>query len=614
MPAPPPFESHADAFGRFLQIARDPSRFRGAFEELLVNVSPRAAAVAEWGMRESVGAAALLRPAPDGEATLALPTLILGSGFLGTAPAVARFDREVIVVDDDPARIQFVNLRAAASNLNIRGLHLSSGAPLPFPDAFFRSIIIPDAPGGLPNYKKGGSLQFWLREARRTLRPGGDFIMLCANRFAYKRFTGMHGRFEQGGIGGYAKRALFTNTEERGASGYRASLREAGLVLYNEYSAYVSHLDYHYIAALDRKQFPRLEIGRKEKKNLLKWIGYRAGLFPRLTPSFIFCATTAANEKIRNNTILDGVARDAVARAGGILQKPRVEHLLATRGNAAIAMIGGDGPGVIARVPLCAKEDRLGALHLQISERLRTTIPNFPAPRAFGEIVSNGARVFVEERLDGYNSAQYIGDDASRRRTYLQLAERLAKLIIKTTVLDESALEEVLYSRARHAAARVRDERTALLITKTAAAAGKLLKGKACPLVLSHGDLRAKHCLVRADGTITGILDWGTAREPNLPLFDLIHFIIHDRKQQFEETLDAAAIRTLLPRNFSPFEAPAVEQYCSELALDADVRRACELLYPLEVAATAFYNWDYDRPRWVETNFSTFLHIASSTS
>ncbi|MBI3820330.1 MAG: phosphotransferase [Planctomycetes bacterium] len=607
MPAPAPFQDCESQFARFLQKAGAPGVWRDAWEELLFTIPARAASAAEWGTRESVGAAALLaRGGAEG------PALVLGSGLLGTAPARAALGGEVVAADDNAARVEFVNLRARANNLTIRGVQINADKPLPFADATFASAIVPDAPAGLPGIGVANALA----EARRVLKPGGDLIFLASNRFGYKRFTGLHGRFEKPGIAGLARRIFIDPTGERTLRGWRGEISRAGFVIFNECAAYVSHLDYHYLASLDRKRFPKLEIGPKERANVMKWIGYRLGLFPWLAPSFAIAAAAADGASItqQKETWMQHIARAALEAAGADGTAARVDHLLATRGNAALLLVNGGARGVVARVPLCGKEDRLGRVHLQFSERLRARIGGFPAPRPFGECNIRGARVWVEERLPGWNAAQFTGDANGRERTYLQLSRLLAQLRIEDAVLDEPRIEELIHSRARLTASRVREAETANLILSVARAAGAALLGRRCPLVIAHGDLRAKHCLVGDAGEVTGLLDWGTAREPNLPLFDILHFIVHDRKQQFDATLDDAATSTLLDRSLHPREERAIVEYCNLLGIDDALRAACERLYPIEVATTAFLNWDYDRPNWVKMNFGTFLQKAIGRS
>ncbi|MFN0206907.1 MAG: phosphotransferase, partial [Planctomycetota bacterium] len=172
-------------------------------------------------------------------------------------------------------------------------------------------------------------------------------------------------------------------------------------------------------------------------------------------------------------------------------------------------------------------------------------------------------------------------------------------------------IENAVAARARMVAGRMRNPSVAKDILQISQNCAELLRGRRIPAVVAHGDLRAKHCLILEDGTLTSMLDWGTAREPNLPLFDLIHFIIHDQKQQFGQTLDAVATRALHPRAFAGHEERAIRRYCELLQIDDSVRRACELYYPIEVAATAFLNWDYDRPHWVEVNFSETIRRAA---
>jgi aminoglycoside phosphotransferase (APT) family kinase protein len=122
--------------------------------------------------------------------------------------------------------------------------------------------------------------------------------------------------------------------------------------------------------------------------------------------------------------------------------------------------------------------------------------------------------------------------------------------------------------------------------------------------VRSHGDLRSKHVQVDQEGNVLGYLDWGATEERDLPLFDLLHLIINERKQ--EAQLNAGeAWRAFCTKgeNQREHEQIAIEIYCKRLELPEPVQRAIEALYPLFVADAAEKNWDYSRPRWVRRQF-----------
>ena len=134
--------------------------------------------------------------------------------------------------------------------------------------------------------------------------------------------------------------------------------------------------------------------------------------------------------------------------------------------------------------------------------------------------------------------------------------------------------------------------------------AREALVGEVFPLVRAHGDLRSKHVQVDHDGRVLGYLDWGSTEEMDLPLFDLLHLLVHERKQ--EAGLTPGEAWRLLEDDRSalrPYEREVLDSYSDALGLLPGVVKAIEGLYPLLVADVAEKNWDYSRPRWVHRLF-----------
>jgi aminoglycoside phosphotransferase (APT) family kinase protein len=133
--------------------------------------------------------------------------------------------------------------------------------------------------------------------------------------------------------------------------------------------------------------------------------------------------------------------------------------------------------------------------------------------------------------------------------------------------------------------------------------AGELLIGKHLPRVLYHGDLRSKHVQVHSDGRVLGYLDWGTSELDDLPYADLLHLVVHARKQA--DDLRAAAAWALVRdgEGLAEHERAALARYAERTGLEPNVCRALERIYPVLVAAVAERNWDFSRPRWVHRQF-----------
>jgi len=95
----------------------------------------------------------------------------------------------------------------------------------------------------------------------------------------------------------------------------------------------------------------------------------------------------------------------------------------------------------------------------------------------------------------------------------------------------------------------------------------------------------------------------GTADERGLPYLDLLHLIVHERKQEAGLTAGEAWRIVRERARLREHERAALDTYAGTLGLDDDFRAFIEELYPVLVAAMAEQHWDYSRPRWLHRQF-----------
>ncbi|MFN0206927.1 MAG: class I SAM-dependent methyltransferase, partial [Planctomycetota bacterium] len=470
--APAPFEASDERFHAFLQSVEAGEDYRKAWEELLATIPAELALRAEWGSRESVGAAALLASVPANA-----NVLVVGSGLLGTAPALALLGMRVTIADASPGRLRFVKLRFQHLQYPEPQCEIVRGELSNIPDAHFDLVVLPDAPAGLPRVEHGAkdNLHFWIREAFRSLKPGGECVLLASNRFGYKRYTGLHGKFERRG-GAFLRRVFSITNEELTPRGYARRLRNAGFDIVQRYVPYVSHLDYHNLVNVAADRWPRIDLGPQERKNLLKSAGYAAGLFQWLAPSVLLIGRKPGGA-IARETLLNKTIRQYFSKTKNPDTTFRIEHLLATRGNAAIALVKSPAESLVFRVPLCPKEIRLGQIHQDCLLQFRKLSENIKIPRARGIYQFDGVSVFVESREAGMISSQHTGLP-TRARTYLQLAEQLALLQIQTDVGTDALIENAVAARARMVAGRMRNPSVAKDILQISQNCAELLRGR----------------------------------------------------------------------------------------------------------------------------------------
>jgi aminoglycoside phosphotransferase (APT) family kinase protein len=470
---------------------------------------------------------------------------------------------------------------------------------LPFAAGAFDLVV---REGGLPG--STGDAGYDLAECARVSR--GEVILVADNRFGYKRSAGAHGAFHVLGPLEYTGAVASPARGQRSLWGYRRALARAGLPEAEPYALYPHSGQFVHVVALDRPR-PRLPIGPKERANRLKILGARLGLFPVLTPSF---ALFAARAPARGPRRVERILAELCARIG---EGPaEVDQLVATRGNTAVLLTRaagerGDDESPAGRyclhLPLCPYQQRLCERHAEALPRLAAERPRVPVPELFFAGAIEGAYVTCERRLAGHTAPDISDEPAVAERMLAEVAELAAALALgPPRVLDEAAFAELVEAKfelvLRHAAVPA----TLSRVRELRARARAELLGRRLPRVRYHADLRGKHVQIDRKGGVLGILDWGTLEDEGLPYVDLLHLVVHERKQAESLTAGAAWRRVTSPGRLAR-ERSARERYAAALGLEPDYLDLVEAIYPVLVAAMAESHWDYSRPRWVHTQF-----------
>jgi hypothetical protein len=588
---PAPLE-HGDARVALDAAARG-ATFKSALEALLLALPEERADLLMQELRESRGAWFPLLRSRGGE------LLFLGSSSSGSITPLAAGGFRVTVLDTSAERIEFARLRNEAHAAGL--VHAVLAAPLPtlaFADQNFDVVVIEDWPIA------PGALARGVAEALRVAR--GEVVLSGDNRLAYKRSSGRRGDFSIPSPLEYARRALSPPHGERTLRGYRALLAGADFGRPRAFALYPHARDFTFVVGIDDAR-PRLAVGPMERKNLVKLAGKSLGLFPVFTPSFALIAARKhlEREPLRIERILMEIAR----RTGEPL--PRIEQLVATRGNTALvhtAIPGAPDDEPRGRwtlhVPLCPKNIPQLELHYRSLELVRERFPSVPVPQPLLHGHIEGVWLSCERRLPGWTAPQVTSDPRTAARMVADAARHFAALVVRAPApFTDDDFEAQVGARidlvARHAAVpgtierlrRMRDEYRPRLV------------GRRIARVLYHADLRGKHVQVAADGSVLGYLDWGTTEPEGLPYFDLLHLVIHERKQELRSTAERAWKIVRDRVGLRDYESGALAAYRAALSLDDDTARAIEELYPVLVAAMAEKNWDYSRPRWVHRQF-----------
>lgn len=583
----------AGELDEFLAQTRRGVPFKQALEELLLSLPLERAEHFMLLLREGRAAWFPLLKSGGGRA------LVIGNAFSGTTHALAAAGFEPTILDPSIDRLRFEAARCEAlTGISPTLIEGGLSARLPFASESFELVV---QEGGLP--EAGGPWGHDARELRRVSR--GEVLVVADNRLGYKRSLRARGEFA---VPTPLQYALDIASRARGAhtlGGYRRRLQFESCGAPRSFALYPHSMDFAHVVGLDGRG-PELHIGPMERRNKLKMIGQRAGLFPLLTPSFavISEAPRLRAEAPRIERILAQLAE----RVGEPV--PAVEELVATRGNTALvqtARRGADAADPAGRwslhIPLSPQQERQLDRHHAVIERLWRS-EELPVPEPLFRGTLEGVSLSCERRLGGLTAPQLSGDPEKVERTLSDLVEQLASMTVRAArPLGEEDFERYFGARFELVARFCGRSETKRALRHLRGQTREAVLGLEVPLVLYHADLRSKHLQVDEQGRILGYLDWGSSVDADLPYSDLLQFLVHELKQARCATA-LEAWKALGPEGqVSERERALLARYAARLGLSQAFQAAMEGCFPVFVAAMAEANWDYSRPRWVHRQF-----------
>jgi SAM-dependent methyltransferase/aminoglycoside phosphotransferase (APT) family kinase protein len=603
--AAPPTELDG-ALGRAIAALEGGAAFKAAYEALLLEISDETADRLMQLQREARGTwLVLLRAIAPAEHKPR--ALLIGDALSGTSVPLGYTGFRTTLYDRSALRLRFAELRnrALTPGDEVRSVLRGDETRLPFEDGEF-DLVVQEAPLDA----RDGDADFAVAERRRVC--SGEWVWIADNRFAYKRSSGRRGVFRVPSPIEYARRVLHPSGE-RSLAGYREACAAPSFAPPRAFALYPDAREFTYVVGLDG-EFPSLEVGPKERDNKLKLLGASLGLFPLFTPSFALLSARRehANAPPRVERLLDELAK----RTG----EPRgeLEHVVATRGNTALLMtrrppsLAGDSESArddgrgewCVHIGLSAAQRSQLATHARFLELISRRFPAVPVPQPLFHGEFDGLYLTCERRARGLTAPQHTGDLAATRTLLGDTARVLAELVVEPArPMDEADFESLVARRFALVERFCGHPDTAANLRRMLERARASLLGRAFPRVLYHADLRSKHIQVDARGHIVALLDWGSGEERDLPYFDLLHLIAHERKQA--EGWDAKRAWALVRErtDLRDYERAALDDYSARLGLDDEYRRTLEALYPVLVAAMAESHWDFSRPRWLRRQF-----------
>ncbi len=580
------------------------SAFRPALEALLLSEPIDVAERLMQLLREGRGAWLPLLSACEGEA------LLLGNAFSGLGVALARLGFRVTLIERDSDRLAFaVHRDRALARGDLRAV-ASSSERLPFPDRSFDLVV---REGGLPEAKSASAAG--LGECRRVC--AGELVLIADNRYGYKASSGKRADFRVPNPLEYL-RGILRADARRSLAGYGAELVDHEFRKVRSLALYPHSRDFAHVVNLSN-QAPRLYLGPRERENKLKLLGYRLGFFPLLTPSFaLIAARKSQPARARIEKLLDQLQE----RCGE--QRGELDELWATRGNNALIYTRAgkskrtpgqehapNSSGAWAvHIPLCPKQDLQVLHHPTQTKWIRAHFPHLKVPKALFHGTIDGIAISAERRLPGFSAAQYSGQRAVMSQLLPAVAGDLAQLVTRPAQpFSEDEFEKLVGTRIDRVARHCGLDSTRTALRRLRERMAEALIGAPIPLVYAHNDLRSKHIQVDPQGHILGYMDFGAGAGDDLPYHDLLHLIVHERKQR-DGGLAGTAWRRLAgapasggKHRLDDYEQRALDSYVQALGLEPRIARALEALYPVLVGSMAESHWDYSRPRWFQRSF-----------
>jgi len=609
-----------------------PPKWRLYLESLMLEALPQDAEHLAQLWRESRAAWLILLPAPSASRRL----LLIGDARSGTAAGAARLGWHVTVLDPNEEHGTFAkerdqatqttphlkalqHIESSSQNKNTN-IEVSSGAEStssqePQDPNTGRSSVAESpsaaAPVAGPLCQASQRFDCVLVEDPSALsiedaaQLSQDLVAQTTdNSLAYKRSSGARADFRTTRPLAFLRCLLFERKGHLAAQ--RRRLNAATHKRARAAALYPDRRDFALVIDLDQDG-PGLLIGPMERKNHLKILGHKLGLFPHLTPSF---ALWSSKQNSAAPRLVDDVLRalEVLLKIAPGTHTP--EHLVATRGNTALVTTAA---GWVLRIPLghCAKAAvKSNAKNLK---SIPTAAPT--ATLLFAGVLELNAGgtplalfVTIETRFPGLGAGQLASNQRATARLLAQLGATLAKLESRAPApMTATDFTELFSGRFQAVRERCAHPDTAAALDSLEANLKDLTTGLTIGRVATHRDLRPKHVIATPTGPnagqLLGLVDWACFDPEGPPLYDLFHFIAQERASRPGSSSRTAWLTLQDRKNLEPHERTAIETYESELHLPPEWYEVIARAYPILFGAMAEEHWDYSRPRWLRRLF-----------
>ena len=296
-------------------------------------------------------------------------------------------------------------------------------------------------------------------------------------------------------------------------------------------------------------------------------------------PAFAGVVSRDAEHSPLVRRVVDGV-RARLMRSGYSIPSPlKIRRCLFIELHGLLLILDGGGCNFIVRVPLD------GGLTLRRCLRNFRTLQEFHTPNetpgallpaAILEDSIEGARVFVEEGKPGIPGDECMKSSLELEPRISTEAVRFLTQFHHQTSSPDRLTGDWLQEAVEEPCRRLKTMTGSRLCPDHAEAIHRgviaLIGGRALPRVRLHGDYTPQNILFRADGTLTGIIDWENSCDWGLPALDLHYFFVRRHMGLTGQTL----VSTFAAYLQTPFPDPVAEHlfqgYLNALSIPSDIR------------------------------------------
>ncbi|MBI4845693.1 MAG: methyltransferase domain-containing protein [Candidatus Omnitrophica bacterium] len=540
-----------------------------------------------------------------------------GSGWGVLSFQIANHCKSVVSMDDSPAAVEFIKIRAAQDNVkNVEPL-LGSVLKLSFKDGCFDLVVLNGILewAGISDLSKDPKAvqEDFLKEVFRVLKPGGCVYLGIENRWSATymagrpeghvniKFISLLPRF-------IAKiyHRLIKKSEYRvythSLRNYKQMLKSAGFKEISVYAPLPEYQRFSYLAALEKPDFIKYYFKNlfTHKKKLAIWFSrfvIHLNLY-KLVKYFVPCYSFIAAKGDLTNDFDEFIK----SRKESLLPQPiqdfgKSSYILRSGINNIVLLVFNKKSGR----PLCVfKMNRNHSQELLDVENTSLKIlssveksssllkSSFPKALHYGLIGSH--KVLVQSLIDGKNFESLIINKANplwkiglKKKLYrvldwlieLQKSTAERNILLQKEVLNKYICE--INKAFDEYADKLKNKQA---LTSKLNSLRQKVEGKSMPLVLQHRDLGPSNIFVKNNRIM--VLDWEVSRIGS-PFYDLYFFLSHyfffvfydpaqDAVADFK-TMAKFKERMYFKKGDYAYKIirEALDYYCRRMGLDYDV-------------------------------------------